>query len=907
MSAKKELLINSLQSVEIDERINIPTTVLYLKDGVFIGHQAIDRAEDETSLNENFKLNLGQVAKGRLEPPVFDTGDGRQRSANEISKAFLEALMNGAHDWISSRGLVGATRILVAEPLALDGEEGDTEWLANYRARVRGILESKFQEIEFLPEPFAVFQYYRYGMRHPLLSGNSKYVALVVDFGGGTFDVSVVETTQTGDVSASGRNSRPLAASSTAVGGSYINYTIARELIRRNLDKGVDKNRLDRAWRTFREGAADAVGGYSALSTDLRQFVKNVRRVIAQVEKAKIHIVEGIADWTLDATYVPCPACQITVPKNPFAERPETVEARLDATELRQIFVQNIWRNSLRERLVTALKRADSELGGRPVNLVLLSGGSANIRWLSTLIDEELRPILPEAEILEMRSSFQEVVAKGLAIECARRTYNPGAGDFKSVTYNRLCMVLAADGEVPKAWKYKLISPVGTGEEVSDGTLLHSAYMMGALIDKPLRWKFKLPSPPRRFVDYYLMKSSLDHEDMKSRQNVDHRIHTPPKIDFGASLWFELTVRQDGTAIPKFIYKLDKDEDAASSVEGKPFFLDMTTGAAVSQGAAYLGLDFGTSNSAISYVEHNAIRTYNQRAANAGWKELNELVDSLPYPVANPLGKFLGSTVERDQQERFAEAFESLLFFMTALSYLDYGGRKLGKNTNHFKTLKKSSAGPLSGLLRNILQQQVPGSVFLPKLARLTDAECEQWIHESIEAINARKHHRDAPPMDHCRVLGTLGNILSSALKGWKFGYFEQVRKKAFSSARQGVFRSAHGKHAPFVELSGYEGEHDFSDLEAVLVEADAGKIMRLAPFMFWTQRDPRGENSVALLDSFDGKTVGYRTVEGGAHLAVDSRHELSELFNRCKGFWDADPAGENLICVDANFKADTR
>lgn len=144
-------------------------------------------------------------------------------------------------------------------------------------------------------------------------------------------------------------------------------------------------------------------------------------------------------------------------------------------------------------------------------------------------------------------------------------------------------------------------------------------------------------------------------------------------------------------------------------------------------------------------------------------------------------------------------------------------------------------------------------------------------------------------------------------MKGWKFGYFEQVRKKAFSSSRHGVFRSAQGKHAPFVEVSGYEGEHDFSDLEAVLVEPDAGNVMRLAPFMFWTQRDSRGENSVALFDSFDGKAAGYRTVEGGAHLSVDSQHELHELFSRCYEFWNADPVGDSPVCTEAKFKATTR
>lgn len=205
------------------------------------------------------------------------------------------------------------------------------------------------------------------------------------------------------------------------------------------------------------------------------------------------------------------------------------------------------------------------------------------------------------------------------------------------------------------------------------------------------------------------------------------------------------------------------------------------------------------------------------------------------------------------------------------------------------------------------MQQQHTGSIFLPKLARLIDVECAQWIGESIDAINSRKHHRVAAPIDHCRVLGTLGNILSSALKVWKFGYFEQVRKKGFNSARHGVFRSTHGKHAPFVEVSGYEGDHDFSDLEAVLVEPDVGKVMRLSPFMFWTPRDPRGENSVALFDSFDGKAVSYRTVEGGAHLSVDSEHELNELFNKCNEFWNTDPADDSPVCIEANFRAATR
>ena len=236
MAIQRELFINALQAVEVDERVNVPTAVLFDKSGISIGHHAFERSTDITDVNENFKLNLGEVTPGRLEPPLFETGDGKQRSAHEITKAYFEGVLRGVNAWISERRLKHAKRVLVAEPLALDRRaEGGLDWLANYRSRLRSILGPFFDEVDFLPEPFAVFQYYRYGIRHPLISGRTKHAALVVDFGGGTFDVSVVETTATGDVSGSGRNSKPLAASSIAVGGSFINNVIARGLIRKNI------------------------------------------------------------------------------------------------------------------------------------------------------------------------------------------------------------------------------------------------------------------------------------------------------------------------------------------------------------------------------------------------------------------------------------------------------------------------------------------------------------------------------------------------------------------------------------------------------------------------------------------------------------------------------------------------
>ena len=877
MAIKKELFINALQMVEVDESQNIPTAVLFDSMGAHIGHQALERAADATELNENFKLNLGETARERLEPPRFDTGDGKQRSAHEITKTFFEGVLKNLKPWISSRGLQSADRILVAEPLALDrGSEDGAEWLKNYRAKVKAILKPHFEEVDFLPEPFAVFQYYRYGIRHPLLTSKTRHAALVVDFGGGTFDVSVVDTTASGDVSGSGRNSRPLAAASIAVGGAYINMSIAKDLLSKNLDKGIDRNRISRAWDIYREGA------HQDLRADLLQFVRNMRNLISQVERAKIHICDTLADWSLDAQYSPGPGMQIAVPKNPFSEKPEEISIRFDATQLRDIFIRRVWNDRLRPALTTAIDRAKDELGGRQVDIVLLSGGSANIRWLTRLVQALLPSAFPDAEILELQGSFQEVVSKGLAIECARRTFNGGTSDFQAVTYNRLCLVLAPDESVPSAPRFRLISENKAPSNLADGTLLESAYLIGQASETPLRWKFRLNSPPKRSLDYYFLKSSLDHEAIASLHNIDHRVISPKSATFDSNLILELKVSPDGTAYPKFVYRQGGLNGDQCSVDGKPFFLDMTYGEKTTLGEAYVGFDFGTSNSSISYVEQQAVRVYTERASDKGWQELNELVNVLPFPAAYHLARFLGSTSEAEIEDRFGVAFESLLFSILALGFIDFRMTAEARKSSIFKQFTKGSAGPIWSVLRSILERKAKQALFLPKLNTLLELRSRSAIDAAISAINDKKHHRASHYTGHREVLSTLGNALNGAMTGWRFGQFEDITKRGFSSKYTGVFRSAHGSHGPFVEIYEYEGSETFSNMEAVLVSPERGEVLRMSPLIFWTSPSENLQQDIALLDSTSEASSNYRLVTGSGAINVGGPSELADLHKMC-------------------------
>jgi hypothetical protein len=897
MAIKKELFINALQMVEVDERENIPTAVLFDKSGSHVGYQAVEAVSDVTELNENFKLNLGKSAPSRLDPPRFDTGDGKTRSAHEITKVFIEGVLKSVTPWVIARGLKPAKRVLVAEPLALDRTDiNGSDWLANYRAKLKAILTPFFEEVDFLPEPFAVFQYYRYGVRHPLLTSNTRHAALVIDFGGGTFDVSVVDTTATGDVSGSGRNSRPLAAASFPVGGSFINFLIARDLIAKNLEKGIDKSKVGKGWEAYRDGA-DTLCGYQGLRDDLRQFVRNAKRVISQVEKAKLHICDTLADWALDAQYEPGPAMQISIPKNPFAAQPEMISLRFDAYQLRDIFIKHVWQGRLKAAMDNAISRAKDELGGRPINIVLLSGGSANIRWLTKLVEELLPRDFPDAEILELQGSFQEVVSKGLAIECARRTFNQGTSDFQSVTYNRLCLVIGADGEVPTATRFRPTSENKSNGTLGDGTLLESAFLIGSAQEKPLRWKFRLSSPPKRHLDYYFLKSSLDFDDISSLHNIDHRVATPKNTAFDSQIVLELTVAADGTAHPKFVYRQGHSGTNAVFVEGKPFFLDMTYGEKTTVGEAYVGIDFGTSNSSISYVEQQAVKVYTERASDKGWRDLNDLVSTLPYPASNPLVRFIGSSNDRDVKDRFASAFESLLFTTLTIAYVDYRATPEAKKSSIFRNFTKGSAGPIWAVLRSVLEKRPKGSFFLDKLNGLLEDRTKVAINLAIEAINDHKHRRASTYQGHREILAVLGNTLNQALDGWRFGQFESVTKKGFSSQNIGLFRAAHGTHPPFVDIYAYIGPETFSEMEAVLVSPELKLAIRLSPFLFWTLIDARGEQTVAFLDSTSPDTSNYGMIAGGGAISISAASDLAELHRMCINASTSDACDGSAVC----------
>jgi hypothetical protein len=304
-----------------------------------------------------------------------------------------------------------------------------------------------------------------------------------------------------------------------------------------------------------------------------------------------------------------------------------------------RVFINDVWTKRLRETIMTTLERAKSALGGQEISVVLLSGGSSNIRWLRPLLERDLRPQLEHAQILELNENFQEIVAKGLATECARRFYTGGQGDFRAVTYNRLCLLLRPDDGELESKQFRPVSSALSHkiDDLDPNVLLPAASSLRGLVDQKIQWKVRLNKLPKRSLSYYFLRSSFDPDDLESRHNIiDTRVFTPPETQFQQSIIVELVVREDGTAEPKFIYGRN-DLRGGTVATGTPFYIDMTFAATEAGGETYLGFDFGTSTSACSYVSSKDIEWIEHRAKSTDWLELSELVSELPYPAAAPL------------------------------------------------------------------------------------------------------------------------------------------------------------------------------------------------------------------------------------------------------------------------------
>jgi len=890
----RELVIRAVPMVQLQGETHIPSVLFVSNGGIFVGYDAMRKARESRGiLNEDFKVDLGKFAPATVNRTTFDTGAGR-KSAAEITAEFLNTLLIQTRAWLDTKRLASAPAILVAEPLPSQESQA---WLENYRTNIRRILRGKgfdSAKIDFLPEPFAAFQYYRYGERTPLADRRKQRV-IVVDFGGGTFDVCAIETTSQGDISYSNKNQKPLASRSEPVGGFLINRFIAERLIERTMPKASVqylRKGLD-AYNRWRSGDENL----DTMAERYQFFVANFHRLIYEVEAAKLALCRQVVSWNLDSESNW--SVNLRWVQDPFSSQPETIVAQLNSKEFQTLFTQKIWHERLRPVLADVIKSAAVETGGAPIDYLLLSGGSSNIHWIRHLIIRDFAEIFDDSKILRL-DDYQEVVSKGLAIECARRFYAP-QGDFGSVTYNPLFLSLRPDGVPVGPVRFKndtfptltergLLIPVGTN--------------LNTFVDQDLVWKFRLSKPPNQSLDYFFFRAasvqqeliesggSFDPEKQFAHlQNIgEQKCYTPGgKTRHDSHLHIQLKVKEDGTASPMFIYA--KANDMLPQVEARcmPFVLDMTPIKTGPPPQAYLGLDFGTSNTSLSYIDDQKIQWMAAAQGNESWRDLSELTSVLPHPIARTLALYIADYSAGPSSDTVLDVCEAILAISAYLAYQECRGT--GGNvvrSKMFKAFTQRSIGPLWAFLKMALDQLPKAASWSLPLVQLLRPE--HALDTFVDQLNLVKHKKLAlDRINHLQKVRLLANVINQVFASeLVFGFFENVKKSPFGKTFRGFFKVAHG-NGLFVRAYEYSGTVSFAESEA-FIATKGGRLLPMEPLIFWDScADHSSDGAHCFMydipdrrnEAFEFKAAGYPC---RCTVAASSRYaELCEELNLLK------------------------
>ncbi|KQZ82638.1 hypothetical protein [Pseudomonas sp. Root562] len=826
---QKTLWVTGVQPVEVDGSRYIPTALMYGKDGTTTFGLP---ASSSTSgiLNNNFKIDLGDISPGSPSRKLFPTESGSEKSAYELSKDFIELSLASIEKELNPENKTKIpAKIIVAEPLNFQLQENYKAWVQNYRGNIRRIL-SRYEEVEFLPEPFAVYQYYRYGQRIPHLQENAKHIALVLDFGGGTFDGCIIESTNKGDISLAGKHSKPLGADSVPRGGFYINQCIAEYLIKRNIDprNKADADSCIKNHQRIRTGELDI----ASLSDRKQTFLKNFRHLIHLCERYKIDLVSSVKNWSLhNEAYE---RISITLPKDPFTNEP-WIQDELFAQQLRNIFIEKVWDQHLAKVIKKVFKLAETELIGKEITTALISGGSSNIRWLLELLKRDFESDLSGAEPIPISQSFQEVVATGLAIECARRYYEEQS-EFVGVTYNPIRLKLDPDNKGFETNK----TFISVGDKVDmkgakPTDLMPSALALNNFINEPLQWKIRLNSPPKNHLRYEFSKPSASGED--DVYNAESQIvHTRENKQFDSSVTVQLVVSEDGTAKPTFIYKIPNSEYGISGniVEGKAFAIDMTAPTSnISPSANYIGYDFGTSCSAICMITQDQVKTTNLRTTKSTWLELSDALSKLPYPVAYPLRKYLDVKNSSQSTTVAREAFEAALAFLAYSAAAE--ALSLKPSERFFKSFQHRSMGPLKDLLIRSIEHGGKDLIFCLRLSEILPKHLDQ-LERAILDFTQHKHEKLADDaFDSHSYLFLIINLCLEIMRGRKFGYASETRPMPFNPGNfVGLFKVANDIQ-PFIESLGFSSQIHLARETPIILDPETGVGLSLFPLVFWS------------------------------------------------------------------------
>jgi molecular chaperone DnaK (HSP70)/fido (protein-threonine AMPylation protein) len=550
----------------------IPTLLAYdsSTDQFVIGEDARKIASNSRPVVQDFKLYVAE------SDPMFE---GRYTSARNARPQRLWEVRPASDDkdrWISTKE---ATKVYlrtlfeqlpqIPDQLIIGVPANDNEeWLRQYRSHMSEILrEIGRPNPQFFPEPFAVFQYYRQ-YEDLLPRSSSPLTVLVIDFGGGTLDSCIIETTLEGNLARGGSTSVPLGIKSVLNAGKAID--------RRLLEIGIGKLNISALRQESPQGRIAA-----------RPWV------VLGAEELKIALSNRMQSCRLDKD---CSHIEVEESFPAGWYHPDiAVKLRLNGEDLKRA-ITDLWfapKQGFGKSILATVTAARSQAVRGPridkIDYVILAGGSSSLPFLKELIGRTLVGQVSSfdpAKIL-VGDNCDKAVAYGIAIEAAEER-NRSLRTHDSIgpcIFNELHMFTARrrreDAVAPAVALIKGDDKI----EFTPGTLLPGILRIE---NYSAEYEVTLPYRPYENFFYWFTATSDTKDPELERINVEQDVI---RIPTKAGQKFRLRVSFDDTCgliTPTFVFGDKKIDGHPFSFSGLNFAKDVKT---------FAGVDFGTSNS----------------------------------------------------------------------------------------------------------------------------------------------------------------------------------------------------------------------------------------------------------------------------------------------------------------------
>ncbi len=548
---------------------NVPSIIAYdPKTGkLVIGDQAKKLASPHKPLVQDFKQSIGETdaffdgkyvsSKGAKAQRLWEIRtDGleaqRYLSTREATKKFLESFFD------EIEGLPG--QLIIGVPA-----DRNKAWSNLYRAHINSILrELGYPDAQFFPEPFAVFQYYRH-VEKLIPESSQPLSVLVIDFGGGTLNSCVIETTREGNLSRGGTTALPLGIQSFVGAGKEIDRRLLKAAVAKQIDP---RHRRD--------------------SVDAR--IESRPWALLAIEDIKILLSKKMFDAKLDQNYAHISEKTTLPPGTYHPDLP--VEVELNGEDLKGV-LKELWyeKSGPGSSIVSTISEAKFRGGGvqlQQLDKVILAGGSSNLPFLRELLISTLSgQVLVRPEDVVLGKNSEKAVAYGIAIEAAEdrnkalRTHNA----VGPCVFNELYL-FSAPRRREKAIRPKIrFWEKKNNTEQVPGTLLAGPMQVS---DFKLDYQVELPFRPHGSLFYWFSSSPDPDSPEYERLNIEQDVlHLPPKSEGR----FQLTIEFDserGLISPYFTFGTERLKGAPFSFGGLNLKKDVRS---------YVGIDFGTSNS----------------------------------------------------------------------------------------------------------------------------------------------------------------------------------------------------------------------------------------------------------------------------------------------------------------------